>query len=78
MIKNKRRPGRPKLTPSEQLERSQRTKIQFEASRDQMEMLQLIQKDLMGEGIPVHSNSNLVKYMVGQYITNWKEKKIRG
>ena len=78
MIKNKRGRGRPKLTLSEQLERAQRTKISFEARQDQMEMLQLIQKDLVGEGIPVHSNSNLVKYMVGQYITNWKEKKIKG
>jgi len=78
MDKIKRGRGRPKLTLSEQLERAQRTKISFEARQDQMEMLQLIQKDLMGEGIPVHSNSNLVKYMVGQYITNWKEKKIKG
>ena len=78
MNKTKRGRGRPKLTPSEQIERAQRTKISFEARQDQMEMLQLIQKDLMGEGIPVNSNSNLVKYMVGQYITNWKEKKIKG
>lgn len=78
MDKIKRGRGRPKLTPSEQLERAQRTKISFLMNPYQMEMLQLVQKDLMGEGIPVHSNSNLVKYMVGQYITNWKEKKIKG
>ena len=78
MDKIKRGRGRPKLTLSEQLEREQRTKISFLMNPYQMEMLQLVQKDLMGDGIPVHSNSNLVKYMVGQYITNWKEKKIKG
>ena len=78
MIQKKTRRGRPSLTPAEQFERAQRTKISFEASQDQMEMLQLIQKELMGGFLPVHTRSNLVKYIVGQYITNWKEKKIRG